>query len=72
MDTMQFYVIQTDFFGDNKNFWYLAVPLNNFAPLSYTPLVQVSLISPLPRYVCVCGRGGVHRYSMSLRLFLVS
>ena len=47
-------------FGDNKTFWYLVVPLNNFASMNNCPWVQgKSNKPPSPsRGVCVEGRGG--------------
>ena len=38
---------------DNKNFWYLVVPLNNFASMSNCPLVQKKSNKPTSRGVCV-------------------
>ena len=45
--------------GDNKNFWYLVVPLNNFGSMNNG--CKVSGISPLPPpEMCVCvGEGGI-------------
>ena len=48
-------------FGDNKKFWYLVVPVNNFACMSNCLLVQRKSNKPThPPGVCVCGwvRGG--------------
>ena len=48
-------------FIDNKNFWYLVVPSNNFASMNNCPLVQGKANkppSPSPG-VCVCGGGGI-------------
>ena len=60
-------------FGDNKNFGYLVVPLNNFATISNCPLVQSkSNKPPPPPEVCVCVGGGANSYSIILPLFLVS
>ena len=44
-------------FRDNKNLWYLVVPMNNFTPMSNFPRVQGKSIKPppLPRCVCVGG-----------------
>ena len=57
-------------FGDNKNFWYWVVPLNNFTPMSNCPWVQDKSNKPPPE-VCVWGRGrGVpNSYSMILPTF---
>ena len=48
-------------FGDNKNFWYLVVPLNNFVSMNNCPWVQVKSNKPPPPppppEVCVGGRG---------------
>ena len=52
-------------FRDNKNFWYLVVPLINFASISNCPWVQGKSNKPpppLPRCVCVGGDS----YSMIL------
>ena len=58
-------------FGDNKNFWYLVVPLNNFTSMNNCPWVQGKSNKPLPsRGVCEGGRG--NSYSMILPLFLLS
>ena len=43
-------------FGENKNFWYWVVPLNNFTPMSYCPWVQDKSNKPPPE-VCVCVGG---------------
>ena len=48
-------------FGDNKNIWYLPVPLNNFVSMNNCPWVQGKSNKPPPE-VCVCGRG--NSYSM--------
>ena len=46
-------------FGDNKNFSYLLVPLNNFASMNNCPWVQgKSNKPPPPSEVCVCVGGG--------------
>ena len=45
-------------FGDNKNFWYLVVPLNNFASVSNCPRVHGKSNKP-PSDVCVCVGGGI-------------
>ena len=37
-------------FGDNKNFWHLVVPLNNFCPWLQ------GKSNKAPPEVCVCGR----------------
>ena len=61
-------------FGDNKNFGYLVVPLNNFATISNCPLVQRKSNKPPPPLlgcVCVCV-GGANSYSIIVPLFLVS
>ena len=51
-------------FRDNKNFWYLVVPQNNFASLSKCPLVQgKSNTPPPPSPEVVVGGGGVLDYS---------
>ena len=44
-------------FGDNKKFWYLVVPLNNFASMSNCPLVQGKSNKPPPLPRCVLGGG---------------
>ena len=46
-------------FGDNTNFWYLLVPLNNFASVSNCPWGQgkSNKPTPPPPEVCVCGGG---------------
>ena len=55
-------------FGDNKNFWYFLVPLNNFASMNKCPWVQgKSNKPPLPSRVV----GGGDSYSMILPLFLL-
>ena len=61
-------------FREFKNFWYLVVQLNNFAPMSNCPWVQgKSYQPPPPPEVCVWGGGGgANSYSMILPLFLVS
>ena len=63
-------------FRDNKTFWYLVVPLNNFASMSDCPWVQgKSNKLPLPRCVCVGGgggEGGGNSYSRILPLLQVS
>ena len=58
-------------FGDNKNFWYLVVPLNNFASMNYCPWVQGKSNRPPPpsRGVFVGGGGRWDSYSMILPLF---
>ena len=60
-------------FGDNKNFWYLVVPLNNFESMNNCPLVQGKSNKPPPEVcVCVCVCMGGNSYSMILPLFLLS
>ena len=49
-------------FGDNKNFWYLVVPLNNFASMNNCPWVQGKWNKPSPPSRGV-GEGG-NSYSM--------
>ena len=46
------------------------VPMNNFTSMSNCPRVQGKSIKPppLPRCVCVCGRGG-NSYSMTTSIF---
>ena len=57
-------------FRDNKNIWYLAVPLNNVASMSNSPSVQGKSNKPPPHpEVCVCAGDS---YSLILPLFLVS
>ena len=57
-------------FGDNKNFWYLVVPLTNSASMNNCPWVQgKSNKPPPPPKVRV---GGGNSYSMILPLFLLS
>ena len=48
-------------FGDNMNFWYLLVPLNNFASMNNCPWVQGKSNKPPPpsRGVCVGEGGGI-------------
>ena len=53
---------------DNKKFWYLVVPLNNFASIINCPWVQGKL-NKAPLLRCVCGGNS---YSMILPLFLLS
>ena len=49
----------TFIFADNKKFWYLLVPLNNFASMNNCPWVQgKSNKPPPPPEVCVCVGGG--------------
>ena len=56
-------------FSDNKNFWYLVVPLNNFASMNNCPWVQgKSNKPPPPPEVCVCV-GGWNSYSMIYHYF---
>ena len=45
-------------FEDNKTFWYLVVPLNNFASMSNCPWVQGKSNKPPPLSRCVCVGGG--------------
>ena len=60
MDTMQFYVIEIGLFSEFRNFWYLVVQLNNFAPMSNCPWVQdKSYKPPPPPEVCVGGGGQI-------------
>ena len=59
-------------FGDNKNFWYLVVPLNNFASMNNCPWVQGKWNKPLPPPPEVCEGGGGNSYSMILPPFLLS
>ena len=57
-------------FGDNKNLWYLVVPLNNFASMNNCPWVQGKSNKPPPPSRGVCGEGGGGgRYSKLLPLF---
>ena len=49
-------------FGDNKKFWCLVVPLNNFAPMNNCSWVQGKSNKV----------GGGNSYSMILPLFLLS
>ena len=58
-------------FGDNKTFWYLVVPFNNFASMNNCPWVQGKSNKPHPLPRCVCGGWG-NSYSMNLPLFLLS
>ena len=47
-------------FGDNKNSWYLVVPLNNFASMNNRPWMQGKSNKTLPLPRCVCGgEGGI-------------
>ena len=55
-------LIKQVIFRDNKNFWYLVVPQNNFESLSKCPLVQ-GLIRPPSPEVVVGGGGLFHDYS---------
>ena len=63
-------------YRDNKNFWYLVVPLNNFASMNNCPCVQGKLNKPPPPpppptpEVCACVGGNSN--SMILPLFLLS
>ena len=41
-------------FGDNKNFWYLVVPLNNFSSMNNYPWVQGKSKKPPPPSRGVC------------------
>ena len=56
-------------FGDNKNFWYLVVPFNNFAPMNNCSWVQGKSNKPPSRGVCVYGGNSCF---MILPLFLLS
>ena len=48
--------------GDNKNCWYLVVPLNNFASMNNG--CKVSRISPLsPSRGVYVGEGGIHEFT---------
>ena len=58
-------------FGDNKNFWYLVVPLNIVAHMNNCPWVQGKSNKPPPE-VCGGGGGGENSYSMILPLYLLS
>ena len=58
-------------FGDNKNFWYLLDPLNNFAPMSNCPCVQGKSNKPPPRpKVCVGGGGKIFHDLTSIFSFI--
>ena len=58
--------------GDNNNFWYLVVPLNNFASMNNCPWVQGKSNKPPPPSRCVCVGERGNSYSMILPLFLLS
>ena len=68
MDTIHFYVDQTDLFLKTISFWHLVFPLNNLASMSVCLWVQGKSNTPPSRGICVLGNS----YYMVLPQYLVS